>query len=153
MDEDKIIMNNVLNKQLDFNVFTNYGLRLIAQRLLEPDPKQRYSAMEAFDELNRVKRGINNRVTSNKINESPKKLIKNPIMYEDLNEKKKFARSSFHNRFKGIFKKLILLCLSISSGIFSIKLLANHKFSIHSGKFSNFLILFSQIHNFFNFFI
>ena len=65
MDEDKVIMNNVLNKKLDFNVFTNYGLRLIAQRLLEPDPKQRYSAMEAFDELNRIKRGINNRVISN----------------------------------------------------------------------------------------
>ena len=106
MDEDKIIMNNVLNKQLDFNVFTNYGLRSIAQRLLEPDPKQRYSAMEAFDELNRVKRGINNRVISNAINESPQKLIKNPIMYEDLNGKKKLAKSSFHNRFKGIFKNI-----------------------------------------------
>ena len=106
MDEDKIIMNNVLNKQLDFNVFTNYGLRLIAQRLLEPDPKQRYSAMEAFDELNRVKRGINNRVISNTKNESPQKLIKNPIMYEDLNGKKKLAKSSFHHRFKGIFKNI-----------------------------------------------
>ena len=106
MDEDKIIMNNVLNKKLDFNVFTNYGLRLIAQRLLEPNPDQRYSAMEAFNELNRVKSGINNRLISNTINESPKKLIKNPIMYEDLNEKKKFARSSFHNRFKGIFKNM-----------------------------------------------
>jgi hypothetical protein len=104
MDEDKIIMNNVLNKQLDFNVFTNYGLRIIAQRLLEPDPKQRYSAMEAFNELNRIKRGINNRVISN-INQSPKKSIKNPIMCEDLNEKK-IAKSSFHNRFKGIFKNM-----------------------------------------------
>jgi len=106
MDEDKIIMNNVLNKQLDFNVFTNYGLRLIAQKLLEPNPRQRYSAMEAFNELNRVKRGVNNRLISNTINESPKKLIKNPIMYEDLNERKNFAKSSFHNRFKGIFKNI-----------------------------------------------
>jgi len=106
MDEDKIIMNNVLNKKLDFNVFTNYGLRLIAQRLLEPNPNYRYSAIEAFDELNRIKRGINNRVISNTINESPKRKVKNPIMYEDLNERNKLPKSSFHHRFKGIFKNI-----------------------------------------------
>ncbi len=40
MDEDKKIMNNVLNKELDFNVFQNYGLRLLAQHLLERNQKK-----------------------------------------------------------------------------------------------------------------
>ena len=108
MDEDKIIMNNVLNKELDFNVFTNYGLRLLAQKLLERNPKERYSAMEAFDELNRVKRGIYmNRRFSKTINESPKKIIKCSIMNEDINSKVKHnAKSSFAYRYKGIFKSV-----------------------------------------------
>ena len=106
MDEDKKIMNNVLNKELDFNVFKNYGLRLLAQKLLEKDPNNRYSAVEAFAELSRIKRGINmNKRVAKTINESPKKLMKNPIVFESSNEKEKYlAKSSFNHKFKGIFK-------------------------------------------------
>jgi serine/threonine protein kinase len=106
MDEDKKIMNNVLNKELDFNVFKNYGLRLLAQKLLEKDPNNRYSAVEAFDELSGIKRGINmNKRVAKTINESPKKLMKNPIVFESSNEKEKYlAKSSFNHKFKGIFK-------------------------------------------------
>ena len=106
MDEDKKIMNNVLNKELDFNVFTNYGLRLIAQKLLEKDPTNRYSAIQAFDELSRIKRGLNtNKKISKTINESPKKFMKSPIAYESSNEKEKYlAKSSFSHKFKGFFK-------------------------------------------------
>ena len=105
MDEDKRIMDNVLNKELDFNVFTNYGLRLLAQRLLERNPNNRYSAIEAFNELGRIKRGINiNMRISKTINETPKK-IKGSIAYESSNEKVKYsAKSSFSHKFKGIFK-------------------------------------------------
>ena len=107
IDEDKRIMNNVLNKELDFNVFTNYGLRLLAQRLLERNPNNRYSAIEAFNELGRIKRGINiNKKIIKTINETPKKIIKSSITYESPpNEKVKYsAKSSFNHKFKGIFK-------------------------------------------------
>ena len=108
IDEEKTIMNNVLNKKLDFNVFENYGLRLLAKRLLERNPKERYSAIQAFDELNKIKIGVNlNKRLSKTKNESPKRVIKNNIEYEATNEKAKYsAKSSFSNKFKGIFKRM-----------------------------------------------
>ena len=104
IDEDKIIMNNVLNKELDFNIFQNYGLRLLAQHLLERSPKERYSAIEAFNELNKNKKSIilNKRI-SKTINESPKKVIKSPMKYEASNNKFKFSAKS-SSKFKRIFK-------------------------------------------------
>ena len=97
-------MNNVLNKELDFNIFQNYGLRLLAQHLLERNPKERYSAIEAFNELNKIKKGIilNKRI-SKTINESPKKVIKSPMKYEASNNKFKFSAKS-SSKFKRIFK-------------------------------------------------
>ena len=106
IDEDKIIMNNVLTKELDFNIFQNYGLRLLAQHLLEPNPKERYSAIEAFNELKIIKKNIilNKRI-SKTINESPKKIAKSPIIFEGSNEKFKYSvKSSFNSKFKRIFK-------------------------------------------------
>ena len=106
MDEDKKIMNNVLNKELDFNVFQNYGLRLLAQHLLERNPKERYSALEALDELNRIKGSINNNKKIIKIiNESPIKVLKKQNIYDFSEEKiKNSAKSNYSHKFKGIFK-------------------------------------------------
>ena len=106
-DEDKIIMNNVLNKELDFNIFENYGLRLLAQRLLERNPTERYSAMEAFNELNKLKNIFLNKQLSQKISDSKKKISVSPILSEDSNKRKKYlAKSNINHKFKGNFKDI-----------------------------------------------
>ena len=97
-------MKNVLNKELNFNVFKNHGLRSLAKRLLERNPIERFSAIEAFNELNKIKIGVNlNKNISKTLNESPKKFVKNPN-YESASEKlKSAAKSNFNRKFKGIF--------------------------------------------------
>ena len=108
VDEDKIIMSNVLNKELNFNVFKNNGFRALAQHLLERNPKERFSAIEAFNELNKIKIGVNlNKNISKTLNESPKKFVKCSNIYESSSEKKKFiAKSSFNRKFRGILKHM-----------------------------------------------
>ena len=110
VDEDKKIMNNVINKELNFSVFKNFGLRTLAQGLLKRNPKERYSAIEAFNELNKIKIGVNiNKNISKTINESPKKFLKSPNLNlcESSSEKIKFsAKSNFNRKFKGIFKHM-----------------------------------------------
>lgn len=105
VDEEQKIMNNVLNKELNFNVFKNYGLRSLAQRLLERNPKERFSAIEAFNELNKIKIGVNlNKNISKTLNESPKKFVKSPDIYQSSPEKMKFsAKSNINRKFRGIF--------------------------------------------------
>ena len=107
VDEDKIIMKNVLNKELNFNVFKNLGLRSLAKHLLERNPKERFSAIEAFNELNKIKIGVNlNKNISKTLNESPKKFVNSPN-FEPASEKMKFAaKSNFNRKFKGIFKHM-----------------------------------------------
>ena len=108
IDEDQLIKNNVINKKIDFNVFKNYGLRLLAQHLLNRDPKERYSAMEAFNELNKIKAGIYlNKRVSRTLNESPMKVIRGPKMNEiPFKEKIKYSAKSSFGKFKGIFKNI-----------------------------------------------
>jgi serine/threonine protein kinase len=108
MDEDKIIKDNVINKKLDFNVFKNYGLRLLAQHLLDRDPKERYSAMEAFNELNKIKTGTClNKKISRTLNKSPMKVIKEQKIHETPSNKNvKYSAKSSFGKFKGIFKDI-----------------------------------------------
>ena len=107
-DEEKIIKDNVINKKLDFNVFKNYGLRILAQHLLDRDPKERYSAMEAFNELNKIKTGAClNKKISRTINESPMKIIKKQKIHETPSNKNiKYSAKSSFGKFKGIFKDI-----------------------------------------------
>ena len=87
-------------------MFFKIILRLLAQHLLERNPKERYSALEALDELNRIKGSINNNKKIIKIiNESPRKVLKKQNIYDFSEEKiKNSAKSNYSHKFKGIFK-------------------------------------------------
>ena len=81
---------------------------IIQEHLLERNPKERFSAIEAFNELNKIKIGVNlNKNISKTLNESPKKFEKCSNIYESSSEKKKFiAKSSFNRKFRGILKHM-----------------------------------------------
>lgn len=57
--DDKIIMQRVLNQEIDFMTIKHLGLRQLTQHLLERNPQKRISALEALEELNKIKLGIN----------------------------------------------------------------------------------------------
>ena len=99
-------MNKVLNKELDFNIFENYGLRLLAKKLLERNPNKRYSAIEAFDELNKIKNIYLNKQLS-QIIKPQIKFLESSIESENSNKKMKYlASSSINHKFKRIFNDI-----------------------------------------------
>ena len=97
MEEDKLIMQKILNHYIDFNVIKHLGLRTLAQHLLERNPKKRYSALQALDELNNIKKGVSLH-TSKTMKELPITLKRIPTIFEGEVERK--ISSKFGNKFK-----------------------------------------------------
>ena len=97
LEEDKIIMQCVLNQKIDFMVIQNLGLRQLTQGLLEKDPIKRLSALEAFEELNKIKNG-GNLYVSKTMKEPPVQLKRIPTVFEGEVEKK--TSTKLANKFK-----------------------------------------------------
>ena len=96
MEEDKILMQKILNQYIDFNVIKHLGLKQLTQHLLERNPHKRYSALEALEELNKIKKGVNLCV-SKTMKEDGIKLKRIPSVFEGEVEKK--ATNHFGNKF------------------------------------------------------
>ena len=97
LEEDKIIMQCILNQKIDFTVINNLGLRQLTQRLLEREPIKRFSALEAFEELNKIKNG-GNLFVSKTMKEPPVQLKRIPTVFEAEIEKK--TSTKLANKFK-----------------------------------------------------
>ena len=97
LEEDKILMDKILNYKIDFFIIKHLGLRQLAQGLLERNPNKRYSALEALDELNKIKKGLN-LYTSKTMKESPFKFKRIPTVFEEEITKKPSVK--FMNKFK-----------------------------------------------------
>ena len=102
MEEDKLMMQKILNQYIDFNVIKHFGLRQLTQHLLERNPFKRYSALEALDELNKIKKGVN-LFLSKTMKETPPTLKRIPTVFEGEEEKK--PRTKLGNKFKNIFNR------------------------------------------------
>ena len=102
MEEDKLMMQKILNQYIDFNVIKHFGLRQLTQHLLERNPFKRYSALEALDELNNIKKGVN-LFLSKTMKETPPTLKRIPTVFEGEEEKK--PRTKLGNKFKNIFNR------------------------------------------------
>ena len=102
MGEDKLVMNKILNQYIDFNVITHLGLRQLTQHLLERNPHKRYSALEALEELNKMKSGINLFV-SKTMKESTTQLKRIPTVFEGEKETK--VSKKFVDKFKNILNR------------------------------------------------
>jgi serine/threonine protein kinase len=102
MEEDKILMQKILNQYIDFNIIKHLGLKQLTQHLLERNPHKRYSALEALEELNKIKKGVNLCV-SKTMKEDGIKLNRIPSVFEGEVEKK--ATNHFGNKFKNILNR------------------------------------------------
>ena len=108
--EDQKIIYDVLNKEINFDVFDNTKLKKLAMNLLERDPEKRFSALQAYDELKKIK---NNQ--SYIFNSDVKQIIdKNPMILQIVNSEKDKNRkksrlssdkSKFGNNVKNLFKE------------------------------------------------
>ena len=108
--EDQKIIYDVLNKEINFDVFDNTKLKKLAMNLLERDPEKRFSALQAYDELKKIK---NNQ--SYIFNSDVKQIIdKNPIILQIVNSEKdknrkesrlSSVKSKFGNNVKNLFKE------------------------------------------------
>ena len=102
LEEDKITMQKILNQFIDFNIIENYGLRQLTQHLLERNPHKRYSALEALEELNKIKSGVNLCV-SKTMKETPVTLKRIPSVFEgEVNRK---TSTKLGNKFKNIYNR------------------------------------------------
>ena len=115
--EDQKIINEVLNKEINFDVFTNLKMRLLAKHLMERDPNKRASALEAYDELIEIKN--NNDIfkteqkaktfksnIKQKINKSPMKFKNANTLKEDDLRKKEGRFCSVKGKFDNNIKRL-----------------------------------------------
>ena len=102
MEEDKITMQRILNQHIDFNIIDNYGLRQLTQHLLERNPHKRYSALEALEELNKIKSGVNLCV-SKTMKETPVTLKRIPTVFEGEVDRK--TSTKLGNKFKNIYNR------------------------------------------------
>ena len=79
----------VLNKEIDFSVFKNEKIRLLAKHLLERDPDKRASALEAYDELIKIKNNSNSFCLEQKTKmikcNTKQKINKSPISFKNIN--------------------------------------------------------------------
>ena len=115
--EDQKIINEVLNKEINFNVINNLKIRLLAKHLMERDPNKRASAIEAYDELIEIKNFNNGLKTEqkaktfksiikNKINKSPMPLKNVNTVKEDHMKQKESRVSSVKAKFGKNIKRL-----------------------------------------------
>ena len=102
MEEDKILVQKILNQYIDFNVIKHLGLKQLTQHLLERNPHKRYSALEALEELNKIKKGVNLFV-SKTMNEDGIKLKRIPTVFEGEGEKKPI--NNLGNKFKNLLNR------------------------------------------------
>jgi serine/threonine protein kinase len=102
VEEDKIIMQRILNQHIDFSIIDNYGLRQLTQHLLERNPHKRYSALEALEELNKIKSGVNLCV-SKTMKETPVTLKRIPTVFEGEVDRK--TSTKLGNKFKNIYNR------------------------------------------------
>ena len=100
LEENKILKHSILNHQIDFMIIKHLGLRKLTQGLLERNPNKRFSAIEALEELNNIKKG-GNLYISKTIQESPIKLKRIPSVFEG--DIKMNTSSKFGNKFKNYF--------------------------------------------------
>ena len=100
LEEKKALMHSILNHNIDFNLIKHLGLRQLTQKLLERNPNKRLSALEAFEELNNIKKG-GNLYISKTMKEYPIKLKKIPSVFEADLEKNLSNKNS--NKFKHHF--------------------------------------------------
>ena len=107
--EDQKIIDDVLHKEINFDVFDNTKLKNLAIHLLERDPEKRFSALEAYDELKKIK---NYQVNIFNSDIKPKKdetsiFLKNVNNVKDKNRKESrlsSVKSKFGNNIKSLFK-------------------------------------------------
>ena len=92
LDENKALKHNILNKKIDFMMIKHLGLRKLAQELLERDPNKRLTALEALEELNKIKKG-GNLYISKTMKESPIKLKRIPSVFQNDIEKNISSKS------------------------------------------------------------
>ena len=107
--EDQKIIDDVLHKEINFSVFDNTNLKMLAMHLLERDPDKRFSALQAYDELKKIKKN-----QSNIFNTAVKqKIDKSSMIFQSVNniiEKNKkdnrlgSVKSKLGNNIKNLFK-------------------------------------------------
>ena len=92
LEENKSLKHILLNQEIDFMAIKHLGLRKLVQGLLERNPNKRLSALEALEELNKIKKG-GNLYISKSMKESPIKLKRVPSVFENDLEKNIFSKS------------------------------------------------------------
>ena len=92
LEENKSLKHIILNQEIDFMAIKHLGLRKLVQGLLERNPNKRLSALEALEELNKIKKG-GNLYMSKSMKESPIKLKRIPSVFENDLEKNISSKS------------------------------------------------------------